>query len=138
MVVPHGSSVYFYHFVVTRTNSPFAEFLMMHPTAEEVVPMVSPMLLNEPVPTTAEGDAEGFDIDRIVWLRACLTELQRATAEGVPVRGWFHWSLMDNVEWILGFEPKFGLFRTDMTTLERTPKLSARWFREMARCNAVA
>ena len=37
MVVPHGSSVYSYHFVVTRTNSPFAEFLMMHPTAEEVL-----------------------------------------------------------------------------------------------------
>lgn len=50
MVVPHGSSVYSYHFVLTRTNSPFAEFLMMHPTAEEVVPMFSPVLLDEPVP----------------------------------------------------------------------------------------
>lgn len=50
MVVPHGSSVYSYHFVVTRTNSPFAEFLMMHETAEEVVPMFSPLLLDEPVP----------------------------------------------------------------------------------------
>jgi len=47
---------------------------------------------------------------------------KRATAGGVPAHGWFHWSLMDNVEWILGFEPKFGLFRTDTTTLERTPK----------------
>src|SRR5688572_18247740 len=44
------------------------------------------------LPTTAEGDAEGFDTDRIVWLRAYMTQLQRATAEGVPVRGWFHWS----------------------------------------------
>jgi L-rhamnonate dehydratase len=42
--------VYSYHFVVTRTNSPFAEFLMMHETAEEVVPMFSPLLLGEPVP----------------------------------------------------------------------------------------
>jgi len=50
LVVPHGSSVYSYHFVVTRTNSPFAEFLMMHETAEEVVPMFSPILLGEPVP----------------------------------------------------------------------------------------
>jgi len=50
LVVPHGSSVYSYHFVVTRTNSPFAEFLMMHETAEEVVPMFSPLLLDEPVP----------------------------------------------------------------------------------------
>ena len=51
------------------------------------------------VPTTAEGDAEGYDTDRIVWLRAYLSELQRATAEGVPVRGYFHWSTMDNLEW---------------------------------------
>ncbi|WP_297913897.1 L-rhamnonate dehydratase [Thiomonas sp.] len=50
MVVPHGSSVYSYHFVVTRHNSPFAEFLMMAPQADEVVPMFTPLLLDEPVP----------------------------------------------------------------------------------------
>ena len=44
--------MYRYHFVVTRHNSPFAEFLMMHPAADEVVPMFSPMLLGEPVPVT--------------------------------------------------------------------------------------
>lgn len=49
-VIPHGSSVYSYHFVVTRHNSPFAEFLMMHPRASEVVPMFHPLLLDEPVP----------------------------------------------------------------------------------------
>ncbi len=66
MVVPHGSSVYSYHFVVTRTNSPFAEFLMMHPTAEEVVPMFSPMLLNEPVPVNGRlkvPDGPGFGVE---------------------------------------------------------------------------
>jgi L-rhamnonate dehydratase len=65
MVVPHGSSVYSYHFVVTRTNSPFAEFLMMHPTAEEVVPMFSPMLLNEPLPVNGRmkvPDRPGFGV----------------------------------------------------------------------------
>jgi L-rhamnonate dehydratase len=50
LVVPHGSSVYSYHFVVTRHNSPFAEFLMMAPKADEVVPMFTPLLLDEPVP----------------------------------------------------------------------------------------
>ncbi|MGQ3177619.1 MAG: L-rhamnonate dehydratase, partial [Blastomonas fulva] len=44
------SSVYSYHFVVTRHNSPFAEFLMMHPGPTEVVPMFAPQLLGEPVP----------------------------------------------------------------------------------------
>jgi len=65
MVVPHGSSVYSYHFVVTRTNSPFAEFLMMHPTAEEVVPMFSPMLLEEPLPVNGRmkvPDRPGFGV----------------------------------------------------------------------------
>lgn len=66
LVIPHGSSVYSYHFVVTRANSPFAEFLMMHPTAEEVVPMFSPMLLNEPVPVNGKlkvPETPGFGVE---------------------------------------------------------------------------
>ncbi|MGB4137222.1 MAG: L-rhamnonate dehydratase [Microbacterium sp.] len=66
LVVPHGSSVYSYHFVVTRTNSPFAEFLMMHETAEEVVPMFSPMLLGEPVPVNGRlrvPETPGFGVE---------------------------------------------------------------------------
>jgi L-rhamnonate dehydratase len=50
LVVPHGSSVYSYHFVLTRHNSPFSEFLMMAPGADVVVPMFTPLLLDEPVP----------------------------------------------------------------------------------------
>ena len=50
LVVPHGSSVYSYHFVVTRHNSPFTEYLMMAPEADVVVPMFTPLLLDEPVP----------------------------------------------------------------------------------------
>lgn len=66
LVIPHGSSVYSYHFVVTRTNSPFAEFLMMHGTAEEVVPMFSPLLLNEPVPVNGHlvvPETPGFGVE---------------------------------------------------------------------------
>jgi L-rhamnonate dehydratase len=66
LVIPHGSSVYSYHFVVTRTNSPFAEFLMMHPTAEEIVPMFSPMLLGEPVPVNGKlkvPETPGFGVE---------------------------------------------------------------------------
>jgi L-rhamnonate dehydratase len=50
MVIPHGSSVYSYHFVATRPESPFAEFLMMAPDADAVVPMFTPLLTGEPVP----------------------------------------------------------------------------------------
>jgi len=50
LMVPHGSSVYSYHFVATRHNSPFAELLMMAPKADKVVPQFAPQLLGEPVP----------------------------------------------------------------------------------------
>jgi len=66
LVVPHGSSVYSYHFVVTRTNSPFAEFLMMHETADEVVPMFAPILLGEPIPVNGRlkvPETPGFGVD---------------------------------------------------------------------------
>nr|WP_300309392.1 L-rhamnonate dehydratase [Halomonas sp.] len=61
LVVPHGSSVYSYHFVVTRHNSPFAEFLMMAPKADEVVPMFHPLLLDEPVPEQGRMKVSALD-----------------------------------------------------------------------------
>jgi beta-glucosidase len=72
-----------------------------------------------------------------MFLRSYLTQLQRATAAGVPVKGYFQWSLMDNFEWTAGFGNRFGLVYVDFTTQQRTPKLSAAWFREAARRNAV-
>jgi L-rhamnonate dehydratase len=65
LVVPHGSSVYSYHFVLTRPNSPFAEFLMMAPGADRVVPMFTPLLLDEPVPVNGRmkvPDRPGFGV----------------------------------------------------------------------------
>jgi L-rhamnonate dehydratase len=61
LVIPHGSSVYSYHFVITRHNSPFAEFLMMHPGPTEVVPMFSPQLLGEPVPENGRIKLSALD-----------------------------------------------------------------------------
>ena len=66
MVVPHGSSVYSYHFVITQHNSPFAEFLMMHPEPSQVVPMFSPLLAGEPVPEHGRlkvPDRPGFGVE---------------------------------------------------------------------------
>ena len=78
-----------------------------------------------------------YDLDRIMYLRNYLTQLQRATAEGVPVRGYFLWSLMDNFEWIYGFDKRFGLYRVDFDTLVRTPKLSVAFYRNVIARNAV-
>jgi beta-glucosidase len=72
-----------------------------------------------------------------MFLRNNLMHLQRATAEGVPVKGYFHWSLMDNFEWGDGFSTRLGLAYVDFTTQKRTPKLSASYFREAAAQNAV-
>jgi beta-glucosidase len=55
----------------------------------------------------------------------------------VPVSGYFLWSAQDNLEWIDGYGNRFGLIYVDFKTQTRTPKLSARWFRETARRNAV-
>jgi L-rhamnonate dehydratase len=65
-VIPHGSSVYSYHFVITRPNQPFAEFLMMAPAADRIVPMFQPLLLNEPVPENGRvrvPDRPGFGVE---------------------------------------------------------------------------
>src|SRR5262245_8269235 len=83
------------------------------------------------------GDGKVYDSDRIMFLRAYLTQLQRATADGVPVNGYFLWSAQDNFEWIDGFGNRFGVVYVDFNTQKRIPKLSAQWFREAARRNTV-
>lgn len=82
-------------------------------------------------------DGRIYDSDRVMFMRAFLTQLQRATSEGVPVDGYFYWSSQDNFEWIYGYGDRFGLIYVDFDTLERIPKLSAEWFREASRRNAV-
>jgi beta-glucosidase len=84
---------------------------------------------------TADGSV--YDSDRVMFLRNHLTHLQRATAEGVPVKSYFLWSLMDNFEWGDGFGTRFGLVYVDFKTQKRTAKLSASYFREAAAQNAV-
>lgn len=83
------------------------------------------------------ADGKVYDLDRISFLRNYLTQLQRATSEGVPVRGYFLWSLMDNFEWIFGYEKRFGLYRVDFETQARVPKLSAEFFRDVVARNAI-
>jgi beta-glucosidase len=73
-----------------------------------------------------------------MFLRNYLTQLQRATSEEIPVRGYFLWSLMDNFEWIDGYTRRFGLYHVDFDTQRRTPKLSASFYRETIERNAVA
>ncbi|HUO00405.1 MAG TPA: GH1 family beta-glucosidase [Bradyrhizobium sp.] len=87
---------------------------------------------------TATADGLVCDSDRIMFLRNNLSMLKRATAEGVPVRGYFHWSAFDNFEWTSGYATRFGLIGVDLATQKRTPKLSAAFYAEVIRRNALA
>lgn len=77
------------------------------------------------------------DPDRIMYLRNYIEQFHRAVAEGYPLKGYFLWSLMDNFEWADGYTKRFGLHYVDFKTLQRTPKLSAAWYREVIRQNRV-
>ena len=57
--------------------------------------------------------------------------------EGIDIRGYYYWSLMDNFEWLFGYGPQFGLIAVDRRTQRRTPKASAYWLGEIARANEV-
>ena len=82
-------------------------------------------------------DGQVYDTDRIMYLRAVMRNLHQAIAEGVPVKGNFVWSAFDNLEWTSGYGTRFGLVHVDFETQKRTPKLSAAWFKEAARHNAI-
>jgi beta-glucosidase len=78
-----------------------------------------------------EGDGTIVDSDRIMYLRNYLGQLHRAIAEGVPVKGYFVWSLLDNFEWADGYGKRFGIVYVDYATQKRTPKMSAMFYREV-------
>lgn len=79
-----------------------------------------------------------LDSDRVMFLRNYLTQLQRAVAEGVPLKGYFLWSLLDNYEWADGYEKRFGITYVDFQTQKRTPKMSAMWYKAVIARNALA
>ncbi len=78
-----------------------------------------------------EPDELGYvdDQDRISYLERHFEAVSEAITRGVPVKGFFVWSLMDNFEWGFGYSKRFGLIRVDYDTLERIPKASFAWYR---------
>lgn len=83
---------------------------------------------SQPDEPTPEGVVD--DQERIAFLRDHIAAVDRARAEGVDVRGYFVWSLLDNFEWAEGYHQRFGLVHVDFTTQRRTPKASYHWFRD--------
>ncbi|MGW0433078.1 GH1 family beta-glucosidase [Micromonospora sp. NPDC003197] len=78
------------------------------------------------------------DTDRLGYFDAHLRACHQAVASGVPLRGYFAWSLLDNFEWAWGYTKRFGMVHVDYDTQLRTPKSSAKWYAEVIRRNSLA
>jgi beta-glucosidase len=86
-----------------------------------------------PVLVTENGMATDDDAARLAYTREALRGLAECLADGIDVRGYLHWTLLDNFEWNAGFAKTFGLIAVDRETFVRTVKPSARWLGEVAR-----
>ncbi len=119
---------------------PLFDFL---PTSQDVYPEGMRHMLNLageyglPVYVTENGSADAADDDRNRHLVRHLGAVERALADGVDVRGFFYWSLIDNYEWSHGYIYKFGLFTYEPVTMERTLRQSGRIYRRIARRNRI-
>jgi beta-glucosidase len=88
-------------------------------------------------PDHPDENNEIIDLGRVMYLQNHLVQAQRAVSEGVPLKGYFLWSLMDNFEWAYGYTKRFGICYVNYETLTRTPKLSAKFYADVIKRNAV-
>ena len=90
-----------------------------------------------PIVVTENGLATTDDRERVAYVERALHGVRACLADGLDVRGYFYWSLLDNFEWVFGYRPVFGLVSVDRTTQARTVKPSARWLGDVARANRL-
>jgi beta-glucosidase len=90
-----------------------------------------------PVIVTENGIGTEDDTRRIAYTEQALAGVLRCLKDGIDVRGYIHWSMMDNYEWLEGYRPKFGLVEVDRTTQSRRPKPSAYWLGAVAKANSL-
>jgi beta-glucosidase len=90
-----------------------------------------------PILVTENGIGTTDDAQRVAYVRTALEGVLDCIDEGIDVRGYTYWSLLDNFEWAYGYGPQFGLVECDRTTFERRPKESARWYGRVAQANAL-
>jgi beta-glucosidase len=98
-----------------------------------------PLMITENGAAFADEVVDGriHDIQRVSYLHDHIAAVLDAYEQGVDVRGYFAWSLLDNFEWAWGYERRFGIIRVDYETLERTWKDSAFWYRTLAKTNTL-
>jgi beta-glucosidase len=81
-------------------------------------------LPNTPILITENGLGTAIDEERVEYINGAMQAVEDAVADGYDIRGYCHWSLLDNFEWAEGYRLKFGLVEVDRTTFKRTPKPS--------------
>lgn len=92
---------------------------------------------SKPIIITENGVATNEDARRIAFIDRALKGVHACIADGIPLKGYMHWSLLDNFEWQLGYSKRFGLIEVDRTTQSRIPKLSAYHLGSIAKMNAL-
>src|SRR5207244_12926806 len=92
---------------------------------------------NKPIYITENGFSDAQDDRRPRAILEHLAMIHRAISEGIPVRGYLYWTLVDNFEWAEGWGVRFGLVELDPETQDRIPRSSASMFGEICRANAI-
>ncbi|MBD3247996.1 family 1 glycosylhydrolase, partial [Candidatus Falkowbacteria bacterium] len=92
---------------------------------------------NKPIIVLENGLADAKDKHRKDFINDHLYYVHKAIEEGIDIKGYFHWSLLDNFEWAEGWAPKFGLFKVDRETFEREPRPSAKAYSKICKNNSL-
>ena len=103
------------------------------PEALEATIRYAAAVTGRPIIVTENGIATNDDQRRVAFIDKALTGVARCIADGIDVRGYIHWSLLDNFEWVYGYKQHFGLVEVDRATFKRTPKPSAIHLGKLAR-----
>jgi len=109
----------------------------VYPQALEHTVRLAAACAKVPVLVTENGMATNDDEARLAYTQTALEGLARCVDDGIDVRGYLHWTLLDNFEWTAGFTKTFGLIGVDRRTFERTVKPSARWLGDVAKRNGL-
>ncbi len=107
------------------------------PEALEACVRYAKARVDRPIYVTENGVSTEDDSRRIEYIQRSLRGVLNCLRDGIDVRGYIHWSLLDNFEWIMGYRPKFGLIAVNRETQERVIKPSAYYLGEIARSNSL-
>ncbi len=118
-----------WNFKLTNPDGPYSDVgWYMEPKAIYDLLIETNQRYHLPLIITENGVADADDSRRQWWIEQTIQAMAKALAAKVPLRGYLHWSLMDNFEWSHGWWPKFGLVEVDRANMKRTIRPSAKWF----------